>query len=149
MPHRDGPTLWNFYSTGFDLAATALRVGETMLAASAVIGSRAGTIRAAAHNPMTADFAELGRMVPEKIEAFSQAGESLMKDIEAVQAETEAQIRHAAAIMTSGKIPTASDMVALTARWASIAQKMSGAAGRALLPVHAAATSNAARLRNR
>lgn len=147
MPHKKTYTLWDMYSSGFDLAATAIRAGETMLAANAVIGSRLGTIRAAARDPITADYAELARMVPEKVEAFSRAGASLMKDVESVQAETGAQIRHVTAIMTSGKIPTVSDMFTLTARWMSITQKATGAAGRALVPVHAAATRNATRLR--
>jgi hypothetical protein len=72
-----------------------------------------------------------------------------MKDAEAAQAETGAQLRHLTAIMTNGKIPTFSDMFTLSARWASITQKATGAAGRALLPVHAAATGNAKRLRSR
>ena len=142
-------TLWDLYSSGFELAATAVRAGETMLAANTVIGSRVGTMGAAARNPIMADYAELARMVPEKVEAFSRAGASLMKDAEAFQSETGAQIRHVTALMTSGKIPTFSDMFTLTARWASITQKATGAAGRALLPVHAAATGNANRLRSR
>jgi hypothetical protein len=137
------------YSSGFDLAATAVRAGETMLAANAVIGSRFGTMQAAARNPITADYAELALMVPEKVEAFSRAGASLMKDAESVQAETGAQIRHVTALMTSGKIPTFSDLFTITGRWASITQKATGAAGRALLPVHAAAMGNARRLRSK
>lgn len=147
MPDKKTYTLWDMHSSGFDLAATAIRAGETMVAANTVIGSRMGTMGAAARNPMTADYAELARMVPEKVEAFSRAGASLMKDVEAVQAETGAQIRHVTAIMTSGKIPTFSDLFTLSARWARILQKTSGAAGRALLPVHAAAMGNATRLR--
>jgi hypothetical protein len=139
-------SLWDMYSSGFDLAATAVRAGETMLAANAVIGSRVGTMGAAARNPITADYAELARMIPEKLEAFSSAGASLMRDAEAAQAETGAQMRHVTAIMTSGKIPTFSDIFTLTARWASITGKATGAAGRALVPVHAAAMSNATRL---
>jgi hypothetical protein len=142
-------SLCDMYSSGFEMAATAIRAGETMLAANAVIGSRVGTMKAAARNPITADYAELARMIPEKVEAFSRAGASLMKDIESAQAETGAQMRHVTAIITSGKIPTCSDIFTLTARWASITQKATGAAGRALVPVHAAATSNANRLRSR
>ncbi len=138
MAFKTPCTLWDMYSWGFDLAATAVRAGETMLAANAVVGSRVGTMRAAAHNPLTADLAELARMVPEKVEVFSRAGESLMKDAESVQAEAGAQIRHITKIMTGGKVPTMSDVFAFSARWASITQKMTGAAGRALLPVHAA-----------
>jgi hypothetical protein len=149
MARKQAYTLWDMYSSGFDLAATAVRAGETMLAANAVIGSRVGTMQAAARNPITADYAELALMVPEKVEAISRAGASLMKDAESVQAETGAQIRHVTALMTSGKIPTFSDLFTLTGRWASITQKATGAAGRALLPVHAAAMGNARRLRSK
>ena len=137
---------WDIYASGLDLATTALRVGETLVAANAVIGSRVGTMRAAANDPLTADCAELARMVPEKVEAFSRAGASLIKDAESIQAEAGAQIRHATTMMTSGRIPTLGDWCALGARSASIGQKMMGAAGKALLPVHAAATGNARRL---
>jgi hypothetical protein len=102
---------------------------------------------AAARNPLTADYAELARMVPEKVEAFSRAGAALMKDVETLQTQAGAQVRHVTAVMTSGKLPTFSDMFTLTARWASMSQRATSAAGRALLPVHAAATSNAKRLR--
>jgi hypothetical protein len=149
MAHNSTYTLWDMYSFGLELGATAVRAGETMLAAHSVIGSRVGTMGAAARNPITADYAELARMLPEKVEAFSRAGASLMKDVESVQAETGAQMRHVTALMTSGKIPSFSDMFTLSARWANITQKATGAAGRALQPVHAAATSNARRLRTR
>ena len=149
MARNDSYNLWDMYSSGLDLAATAVRAGETLMAAHTVIGSRLGTMGAAVRSPITGDYAELAKMVPEKVEAFSRAGASLMKDAEAVQAEAGAQIRHFTALMTSGKMPTFSDLVTLTARWASISQKAAGAGGRALLPVHAAATSNARRLRTR
>jgi hypothetical protein len=140
-------SLWDMYSSVFDLAATVVRAGETMVAANVVIGSRVRTMGAAARNPISTDYAELARMIPEKLEAFSRAGASLMRDVESAQAETGAQMRHVTEIMTSGKIPTFSDMFTLTARWASITGKATGAAGRALVPVHAAAMSNATRLR--
>ena len=134
---------WDMYA---DLAATTLRVSETLVAANSVIGSRVGTMRAAANDPLTADYAELARMVPEKVEAFARASQSLIKDAESIQAQARAQIRHATAMMTSGRIPTLGDWFALGTRSAGISQKMMGAAGKALLPVHAAATGNARRL---
>lgn len=146
MPRKATYSLWDLYSCGFELAATAVRAGETLMAAQAVIGSRVGTIGAAARNPLAGDYAELARMVPEKVEAFSRAGASLMKDAESMQAEAGAQIRHVTALMTSGRVPTFSDMFTLAGRWARIAQQTTGAAGRALLPVHAAAMSKARRL---
>ena len=100
MARKKTYSLWDMYSSGLDLAATAVRAGETMLAANAVINSRVGTMGAAARNPITADYAELAKMIPEKLEAFSRAGASLMKDAEAAQAETAAQMRHVTAIMT-------------------------------------------------
>ena len=53
------------------VGATGERLGETATASQAVIASRTNTIGAAMRSPLSGDYAELGRMVPEKVAAFS------------------------------------------------------------------------------
>jgi hypothetical protein len=53
---------------------TAGSGGDLVLAAGQIVARRIALGVAAAFNPMDADHAELGRMVPEKVEAFSAAG---------------------------------------------------------------------------
>ena len=53
--------------------------GELAVAAGNVIAKRVALGVAAALNPMQADHAEFGRMVPEKMKAFSAAGRIMMR----------------------------------------------------------------------
>lgn len=137
MPSRKTPSLWDMWAAQW---ATARRIGETMHAANDVIGSRLGTISAAARNPIDGDYAELATMVTEKVEALARIGASLADDMLAIQAETIAAIGEIA-------VPGAQGVHRLTIRSARITDHMLGAAGRAFAPVHARATANARRLR--
>ncbi len=128
---------------------TALRLGETMVAANSVIGSRTETMRAAARNPLAGDYAELSRMVIEKVDAFAHAGASLMHDIHAAQTEALTAISRAGAMARTGTTPGLRHFAELSASTARITEHMTGAPGRALRPVHARATANARRLRKK
>jgi hypothetical protein len=48
----------------------SLRWTETMAASAFVMNHRAGVMMRAAENPVQADVGELGRMIPEKADAF-------------------------------------------------------------------------------
>lgn len=58
---------------------TANRGSDLAMAAGQIISARVALMGAAATDPMGADHAELGRMVPEKVEAFSAAGMIMME----------------------------------------------------------------------
>ncbi len=61
-------------SAGWSIAQTGMRVAETMGAANEVVAARSALIGSAMRSPLTGNHLELGRMVPEKVEAFSRAG---------------------------------------------------------------------------
>jgi len=124
------PFLW--FDMWMESCTTGLRLAETMVAVPAVVDARMPLIRDAASNPLTGDWPELYEMVAEKVEAFTLAGLSLTRDMQAIQAEMLRPARSVTAAVASS---------------ARIGQRAVGAAGRALAPVHAAATGNARRLR--
>lgn len=133
---RDGAAITR---TGFQLA-------ETMQASHAVIDQRSRTIASACRDPLSADYAELGRMVPEKVAAFSQAGAAALDDFHAIQNETLAHWQQLMSIGLRGRLPTGAEMAAMTARSARVATRGAAAAGKALAPIHRTATANARRL---
>src|SRR3954469_4985568 len=55
-------------------AASLTRAGELAVAAATVIGRRSWLGLEGAADPVNADYAELARLGPEKVEAFSLAG---------------------------------------------------------------------------
>lgn len=145
-------TFWTrMMEAGLELSRTGQRVSETLVASNDVIGARSGLMRTALGSPLEADYVELARMVPEKVEAFSQAGSAIATQWWAMQADMLTQAQRIGAMALKGRPPTAAELNAMTAR--NIAQGMraierSVALGAgAVKPVHARATSNARRLK--
>lgn len=132
------------WKAGAALWKTGFAVQETAVAALFVVGHRKGTIEAALRNPLEADVAELGLMVPEKVAAFTKAGMSLVEDWMALQADLLAQGQDIATITMGGAGGPA--MRRAIERAPRIAAKAGAAAGRAVAPIHAAATANRRRL---
>ncbi|MBV9841619.1 MAG: hypothetical protein JOY99_08845 [Sphingomonadaceae bacterium] len=126
----------------------AIALSETAGASESVIRQRLGIINAALSNPFNADLAELLRMVPEKILAFSEAGASLMYDWFALQTEVWAQAQDLTMMLiTPAHHAQRADRA--QRRATRIAGGLTGAAGRALEPIQAAVTANDSRLKNR
>jgi len=132
MKRAPSPFFW--FDMCMEGCTTTLRLFETMAAVPAVINARIPMIGAAACNPLTGDWPELYKMVAEKVDAFTQAGLSITRDMQAIQAEMMKSTRSARSAAASS---------------ARIGHHAIGAAGRALAPVHAAATGNATRLQGR
>lgn len=133
----------------FWLAAfrTGERLGATLKASQTVIDSRVRTMADAASEPGRGDYAELARMVPEKVEAFSQASTSLFEDAIAIQAQTAANV---GALMAMAWRPgNVAGWMAIADRSSRIARRAGQASGKALAPVHKAATGNARRLKRK
>ncbi len=128
------------------------RIAETATASHDVIASRSATIGEAIASPATADHAELMRMVPEKVAAFSQAGESMMRAGLAMQADYFRHMQHVGAMMTQGRPPSAAAWFDLSNRSANYALRALEASARvganAVKPVHRTATANAKRLKS-
>lgn len=143
-------TPFDFWSgvwrSGAAMAATNLRLAETMQASGAVIDSRTRTMRAASRDPLNGDYAELGRMVPEKMTAFSMAGMAAFADLQALQTQALAQWGQMMGIAARGRAPTMTEMNTMTTRSARMANRAASAGGKALAPIHSAATGNARRL---
>ncbi|MEG3176221.1 hypothetical protein U1872_08280 [Sphingomonas sp. RB3P16] len=133
------------------VGATGERLGETASASHAVIASRTNTIGEAMRSPLSGDYAELGRMVPEKVAAFSQSGNAGMKALSALQAGYLAQAQELGALWLRGRPPTLFELAELSERSSMHALHVLETGARmgqdVLAPLHAAATGNAKRLR--
>lgn len=129
-----------------DAAQTSLRLWETMAASAVVIDRRMPMIDAGMRNPWTADHVELTGMVTEKAQAFAKAGDSLARDMAAMQGMWMQVMQDAMALSTAGRLPSARRIAAGQDRALRLTADMLGAGGRALTPIHAKATANAKRL---
>jgi len=136
----------NPWTLGDALWRHAVAIGETAAASDAVIRHRTFTIDSAMRDPLGADYAELGKMVPEKLAAFSQSGMAMFDDMMALQSDCFAQWRDLTAVAMSGRPPSGKAIGRIERRSARIATKISRAGGRALAPIHATATANQRRL---
>jgi hypothetical protein len=136
---------------GFGMIEASMKFSEMMLASQSVIGTRVDLLRAAVRSPLDGDYAELGRMVPEKMTAFSKSGAALSDDWRKAQAELFDQWREWGRLMTH--VPTMGRLSAFgersARRGARVVVHSMGAGGRALEPVHKTATANARRLKRR
>jgi hypothetical protein len=138
-------------SAGTDMLHTARRGSETADAAALVIARRMAMIGEAARAPLDGDYAELGRMVPEKVEAFSSAGAAMAGACWDMQSAYLAEVQHWRALAGRARAPTVAEWWAHGARNAAFGLRMFELAGevgaKGLRPIHAAATANAKRLK--
>ena len=134
-----------------ELSRAGQRVSETLTASHHVIGVRSDMIRTALESPLDANYTELARMVPEKVEAFSKAGSAIATEWWAMQADMLTQAQQFGAMVMKGRAPTAAELRTMTARnivhgTRAVERSVALTAG-AVKPVHARATSNARRLK--
>jgi hypothetical protein len=138
-------------SAAFDMAGRMQRVSETLTASQAVIAERTAMMGAAARSPLDGDYIELGRMVPEKVEAFGKAGTAMASDWWAMQSAFMAEAQHLGTMAMKGRAPTAAELSRLGTRNAALALRTIERAGamsaKGLRPIHAGATGNAKRLK--
>ena len=129
---------------------TVIQTNEMLWASGTVIGSRLGTMVAAARDPLRGDYVELGRMIPEKVKAFSEAGNALIDHWSALFLHSSYQAHLVGSLFLSGQALRPSELAGLAARATahatSIMTTTMETAGIALAPVHAGATANARRL---
>ena len=137
------------WKIGASMLANGRALNETASASQSVIEHRSRTIDAALRNPLTADYGELGRMMPEKVAAFGKSGEAIVADWVDIQADLLAQTTDVMRLCLSGRVPSSAAMERIATRGARIATKMTGAFGHALAPVHDAAMANQRRLNGR
>ena len=138
-------------SATLDMVGTAQRVSQTMAASNEVIGRRTAMMRDAARSPLDGNYAELSRMVPEKVDAFGRAGAAIAGDWWAMQSAFLAQAQQFGALAMRGRAPSLTELSDLSANNMMLALRMferAGAMGaKGLKPIHASATGNARRLK--
>lgn len=137
-----------FTKAGQDMWRLGAQSAETYAAAGRVIGKRSGVIGSAMCDPLRADYRELGLMGSEKSVAFAASGLSLWNDWVTLQIEMVEQMRDFGALATwmvdPRALATSSRMTQRSVRLTRLAAEMGG---KALAPVHKAATANDRRLR--
>ncbi len=119
-------------AAGAEMAKATVHTGETFTAADRVIRNRSATIADALENPIGADYAELGRLVPEKIAASTRAMNDVMAESLAIWAEAG----------RSWQLPT-------YRRSAELMTRTMGLYAIGLKPFHTAVTGNDRRLRKK
>lgn len=129
---------------------TGARAFETSDAAGKVIAARVPMINMAIWSPLNGDYAELGRMVPEKVEAFSQGGSAAVSAWWKAQAMWMAHLQYLGVMAITARPPMLFELADWGTRTADLTVKSLEAAARmgagSLGPVHSKATSNARRL---
>lgn len=141
--------LTDSWAIGATMLASGRALSESTIASRSVIAARTRTIDAALRNPLTADVAELGRMVPEKIAALTRSGEAIVADWVDIQSDLIAQATDMMRLILSGRLPTTQAVERVAGRGMRIAVKAAGAFGHALAPLHDTVTANARRLGGR
>jgi hypothetical protein len=135
---------------GLDFVEVGTKTGEMAAAANTVIGERVALMAKAARNPLTGDYAEFARIIPEKMAAMHQAGAALLDGWWALQRDVGDYVAYVARAMTTGRAPGPGDVAELMERTSvhgtRIAATAIDAAGVVLAPFHESATSNARRL---
>jgi hypothetical protein len=122
----------NLWTLGFDLSRLTV---ETLNASARVIDARSRVIYEACRDPLSADHAELNRMVGEKMLAFSAAGWSMAGDAAALQRDWWKLMS------VSARGP-----LGCSRRATRLAKRATGSAKKALTPVTRTATANVRRL---
>jgi hypothetical protein len=136
----------NAWRNTASLMQAAVKAQEMVNASAVVVAIRSRAIEEAVRNPLKADYGELSRMVPEKLQAFSQAGSDAFGDLFVWQTEAYGIWQQATGMMMAGKVPTLSQLERLSARSMRMARSAASAGDKALAPIHKTATANATRL---
>lgn len=147
-PQTESPlaTWSHMFAIGFDMQRTWMKAAETLLASQRVVDARTILIRNAGQSPLTGDYRELSRMVPEKIEAFTQSGAALTQNMAAVHQAFLSQGQAMAAAMLSGNPFW---MLQGSRQALSSLDVISRLGAATLAPIHKTATANARRLAKR
>jgi len=140
-------------ASGWTMGQTGRRTLETLEAAQQVIAARTPIINAALSSPLTGDYGELAKMVPEKVEAFSRAGAATLSAWATAQSAWINHMQYMRTVAMRGRPPTAAELVDLTQRMSAFSlqtiEASTNMAAAALAPIHGTVTANAQRLSRR
>ena len=137
---------WLIWSLNVRTARMAL---ETLDASAKVIGRRSGILSAAARNPLTADYAEIGRMVSEKVSAFSAAGRTAAGDCSTLQHLWLKELSGLGVAPSWNVVDGMGEAARAASRSAKLVERAGGTMLRAMTPIHSTATANAKRLKRK
>jgi len=136
-----------------DNARTSTRTTQMLTASRDVIEVRGEMIGKAMRSPLTGDYAELARMVPEKVEAFARSGSALFGEWWSMQVAWLAHAQRLGTMAMSGRAPGLAEAAAFsdsaTAFTIEMIERGARLGATALAPIHASATANARRLKAR
>jgi len=134
--------------SAFDVAEVTLTQGEMVLAAGAVVGARMKI--AVQPDSLGAAASELQRIVPEKLQAFSDAGTAVAAEWWRLSLDAGEYLLYLSRGMTTVRPPAPADVVEFvdrtTAHGALLAGSAAGLTVAALAPFHTTVTRNARRL---
>jgi hypothetical protein len=135
---------WNrMMAAGASMLDTQMRALEMLGSAGEVIAARSTIIGEAMASPMTGDYAEMQRMVPEKIDAFARAGVAGAAALHQAQADW---IAHVQRLASRGRLPAPHELAHIAA---GSVEAMARVGSTTLAPVHRRVTANARRLKRR
>ncbi len=149
----DSPAVARAIQAGIGLAEVSAKTAEIAMAANTVIGERIALMVKVALDPLTADYTEFSRMLPEKVAAAQQAGVALVDEWWALRRDVGDYMSYVARSMTSAWPPTSGDVAELVEKTSFQGTRMAATAidvvSVVLVPFHECATSNARRLSRR
>ncbi|KQZ73259.1 hypothetical protein ASE06_12715 [Sphingopyxis sp. Root214] len=140
-----------FAAAGVAMQRTGHQTMKTLDGANSVLQARSTLIVEAVQSPWAANYGELGRMLPEKMDAFSRASSAVAAVMWKSQSAWSDHMQHLGTMAMRGRLPTAAELADLGRRNASLmlnsveATAKLGAA--ALAPVSRQVDSNVRRLK--
>jgi hypothetical protein len=145
-------TTWSRLSSAWlAMAQTGINASRMVETSGKVATARTGMIGTAMRTPLEGDYAELGRMVPEKLVAFGKAASVVGDEWLSMQTAFIAEAQVAAAMTLRGRPPTPAEWTAQATRSVAFTtrtvERLAGLAGLALAPIDATVKANARRLK--
>jgi hypothetical protein len=142
---------WNrMLAAGASMRTTSVRAAETFGGANKVVAARGAIIGEALQSPWTADHAELGRIIPEKIDTLSRAGSAAATIWWDSQTAWMKHFQHLGTMAMRGRLPTPPEIGDLGERSATLMLQSIEATARigaaSLAPVHRQVATNVRRL---
>ncbi|MDQ2892918.1 MAG: hypothetical protein M3R64_07505 [Pseudomonadota bacterium] len=150
----DALTTWTRTMAAWtDLARTGVRASEMAGRSQDIVRRRTDLIETAIRTPWRGDYAELGRMVPEKLDAFGQSAMAVGGELLSMNLAFLTEAQHVTTLALRGRPLSPGDWSALTTRGMGYAmrttERLAALGAKALAPVDAAVHDNARRLGKR
>jgi len=146
-------TTWSRLSSAwFEMAETGVKASRMVETSREIATARTDMIGTAMRTPLQGDYAELGRMVPEKMVAFGKAASLVSDEWLSMQTAFIAEAQVATAMTLRGRPPTAAEWTTQATRSVAFTtrtvERLAGLAGLALAPIDATVKANARRLKS-